>query len=147
MWKSPYIWVRNTADPNRMHEHEHENPRRGAAQFIYVKLHNKGAAASGALEVYGANAARGLSWPTQWAQLASSAVSIPPDASTIVELPWTPADDGHYRPVARWVAAADPMKTLEGPDLDANVRANNNLSGATSTSLTLSTAIATPQHS
>jgi hypothetical protein len=127
MWKSPYIWVRNTPDPNHLHEHDHENPQRGQAQFIYVKLHNRGVPMSGTLEVYGANAATGLSWPTDWKLLGSSAAAIPALASTIVEVPWTPIDKGHYCLLARWVAAEDPMKTAEGPDVNANVRANNNI--------------------
>jgi hypothetical protein len=127
MWKSPYIWVRNTADPDGLHAHEHQNPQQGQEQFIYVKVHNRGAPITGTLEVYGANAATALSWPADWKLLGASANSIPALASTIVKIPWTPADAGHYCLLARWVSARDPMKTPEGLDTNANVRANNNL--------------------
>jgi hypothetical protein len=127
MWKSPYIWVRNSADANRVYQHEHENPQIGQGQFIYVKIHNGGEAASGALEVHGALAATGLSWQQDWSRLASIPTTIPAHASTIVEVPWTPTAVGHYCLVARWVSASDPMTTPEGSDLNANVRANNNL--------------------
>jgi hypothetical protein len=127
MWKSPYIWIRHSSDPNRMYQHEHENPQSGQEQFINVKLHNGGEPALGTLEVYGALASTGLSWPNDWSRLVSIPTSIPGHASTIVEAPWTPTAVGHYCLVARWVSAADPMTTPEGPDLSANVRANNNL--------------------
>ncbi len=127
MWKSPYIWIRHSSDPNRMYQHVHKNPQSGQEQFINVKLHNGGEPALGTLEVYGALASTGLSWPNDWSRLASIPTSIPGHASTIVEAPWTPTAVGHYCLVARWVSAADPMTTPEGPDLNANVRANNNL--------------------
>jgi len=127
MWKSPYIWVRHSSDPNRVYQHEHENPRQGQDEFINVKLHNGGDPAAGTLEVYGARASTALSWPDDWSMLASIPTSIPGHASTIVEAPWTPAAAGHYCLVARWVSAADPMTTPEGTNLNANVRANNNL--------------------
>ena len=69
MWESPYIWVRDEADPNRVYQHEHQNPKRGQAQFIYVKVHNGGDATSGTLEVHGALAATGLSWQNDWSRL------------------------------------------------------------------------------
>jgi hypothetical protein len=127
MWKSPYIWVRNAPDPQRVHQHEHQNPRHGRTQFIYVKLHNGGNAESGTLEVYGAPSATGLSWPNDWSLLASKPVSIAGHASTIAEVPWMATVRGNYCLLARWVSAADPMTTPEGPAVSANVRANNNL--------------------
>ena len=127
MWESPYIWVRNSADPNRVYQHEHQNPQRDQAQFIYVKIHNGGDATSGTLEVHGARAATALSWQDDWPMLASIPTSIPAHASTIVEAPWTPDADGHYCLLARWVSVSDPMTTPEGPGVSANVRANNNL--------------------
>ena len=47
---------------------------------------------------------------------------------SVVEVPWSPtAAAGHYCLVARWNSPGDAMATLEGPDINANVRANNNL--------------------
>jgi hypothetical protein len=45
-----------------------------------------------------------------------------------VEVPWNSLPGtGHFCLLARWNAAADPMATAEGVDINANVRANNNL--------------------
>ena len=51
MWESPYIWVRTTQDTLLIHQHEHMNPIKDQPNFIYVKIHNGGAATSGNLEV------------------------------------------------------------------------------------------------
>ncbi|MEQ1678643.1 MAG: M12 family metallo-peptidase, partial [Chitinophagaceae bacterium] len=48
MWRSPYIWIRNSAqDPTFQHQHEHENPKIGIPNWIYVKMHNGGVADNG----------------------------------------------------------------------------------------------------
>ena len=130
MWKSPYIWVRNTQDTNSVHQHQHENPVFGQSNWVYVKTHNgDAAAAAGKLEVYWANASTSLTWPADWTLLSSVAVSnFPPKSTKIVEVPWNNLPGtGHYCLVARWNSQTDPMATPEGRDIDANVRANNNL--------------------
>ena len=53
---------------------------------------------------------------------------FPSHSSKIVEVPWSSVPGvGHYCLLARWDSATDAMATPEGPDIDANVRANNNL--------------------
>jgi hypothetical protein len=130
MWKSPYIWVRNTQDTALVKQHQHENPEFGSTNWVYVKLHNGGAsAASGNLELWYANASVSLTWPGSWTLLASTPVSGFAGHSTrIVETQWNSLPGtGHYCMVARWNSVTDPMATAEGPDINANVRANNNL--------------------
>ena len=130
MWKSPYIWVRNTRDTGLIHQHQSENPILGQTNWVYVKMHNGfSATTSGNLEVYWADASLSLTWPGAWTLLASTPVNaFAAHSTTIVEVPWSnlPAT-GHYCLLARWNSVADPMATPEGPDIEANVRANNNL--------------------
>jgi hypothetical protein len=130
MWKSPYIWVRNAPDPGLMFEeqHQHQNPVAGQINYIYVKVHNNGAAANGTLQVWVAKASSSLSWQGSFSQVGS--VPIPtftPNSTRIVEVPWNPTQSGHYCLIARWDSAADPMTTAETAQVDANVRGNNNI--------------------
>ena len=130
MWESPYIWVRLASDlPLLTHQHQHENPVKGQQNFIYVKVHNGGAATSGTLEVRVVNATTGLSWPGTWTSVTAAPVPVSLAARTtqIVEVPWTPSAAGHFCLVARWVSAGDPMTTPEGSDIEVNVRGNNNI--------------------
>jgi len=130
MWKSPYIWIRNSQDTTLTAQHMHENPIAGATNWVYVKMQNGGsAAASGNLELYFANANVSLTWPGGWTLLTSIPVSgFAAHSSHIVEAQWpsTPGP-GHFCMVARWVSAADPMTTPEGADIGANTRNNNNI--------------------
>ena len=130
MWKSPYIWVRNTQDTGLIHQHQSENPIFGQTNWVYVKMHNGfSATTSGNLEVYWADASLSLTWPGAWTLLASTPVNaFAAHSTTIVEVPWSNLPGtGHYCLLARWNSVADPMATPEGPDIEANVRANNNL--------------------
>jgi len=130
MWKSPYIWVRNTQDTNLVNQHEHQNPEFGSTNWVYVKVHNGGAtAASGNLELYWANASTSLIWPGSWTLLSSVPVSgFAAHSTRVVEVPWNSLPgSGHFCLLARWNSSADRMATPEGPDINANVRANNNL--------------------
>jgi hypothetical protein len=128
MWESPYIWLQNAQDTQLIHQHEHQNSINGQPNFIYVKLHNGGAATSGNLEVSVANASLGLSWPGNWTQVSLVPVaSFAAHTTRIVEVPWTPSGAGHFCLVARWVSGTDPMTTPETNNIDANVRGNNNI--------------------
>ncbi len=130
MWKSPYIWIRNTQDTNLINQHQHQNPEAGSTNWVYAKIHNGfNATTSGNLELYFANAATGLSWPANWTLLTSIPVnSFVAHSTRVVEAQWnnTPGP-GHFCLVARWVSASDPMATAETTDINANVRANNNI--------------------
>lgn len=128
MWKSPYIWVRNTSDTNRLHAHEHQNPIAGAPNYVYVKLHNGTSGATGNLELYVANASTGLAWPTDWTRIATTTIgALAAGETRIVESTWTPTVRGHFCLVARWSSPSDLMTVPEGWAIEANVRANNNL--------------------
>jgi hypothetical protein len=130
MWESPYIWVRNSQDPNFDQQHRHQNPLFGATNYVYVKLHNGATTPqSGQLEIYWADASTNLSWPSGWTLLGSINVSGLGGRSTrILEQQWTNLPGtGHFCLLARWNSAADPMAVTETTDINANVRANNNL--------------------
>lgn len=127
MWQSPYIWVRNAADTDQTHRHQHQNPIEGQQNFVYTKVHNGGTAASGTLELYAAPASTGLSWPASWTLVQAQPLNLTASATRIVETLWTPPGEGHYCMVARWVSAGDPMATAETADINANTRANNNI--------------------
>lgn len=127
MYLSPYIWIRNTQDAGFLQQHNHQNPEFGQQNFIYVKMHNGGVAASGNLELYIANASVSLTWPGSWTLVASTPVSLPQSTTQIVEVPWnTVPGIGHYCMIARWVSAADPIG-VETADINANTRQNNNI--------------------
>lgn len=128
MWRSPYIWVRRTQDVPLIEQHQHENPVDGVQNFVYVKLHNGGAAANGTLNVYFAEASAGLSWPADWTLISGVPVNGFAGQSTrVVEVPWTPSGTGHFCLLARWVSAGDPMTFPETSDINANTRNNNNI--------------------
>lgn len=128
MWESPSIWVRNTRDTLRVHQHEHQNPVDGQVNFIYLKVRNGGQQATGQVDVRVANASVGLSWPGSWSTVsASSPVTLAGGQASIVEVPWTPPAAGHYCLLVRWISGTDPMTTPETADIEANVRGNNNI--------------------
>jgi len=128
MWLSPYIWIRNSQDGDFLHQHEHQNPEFGQPNWIYVKLHNGGAAASGNLKLYYANASVSLTWPGGFTLLATIPVNISAASSKIVEKEWPVLPGtGHYCLIARWESAADPMTFPETADINYNVRQNNNI--------------------
>jgi Metallo-peptidase family M12B Reprolysin-like len=130
MWKSPAIWVRNAQD-GVLKQHQHQNPVAGQTNWVYVKLHNGAPAGTpaigGELELYVAQASTSLTWPTDWQLAATQPIaSFDANSTRVIEIPWI-SPPGQFSMVARWASAADPMATAEGPDLEANVRLNNNL--------------------
>ena len=130
MWKSPYIWVRNTRDENFEIQHEHENSEFGQTNWAYVKLDNGGPTSSGNLERYYADASTSLTWQSAWTLISSQPVSTVQNRfSEIVEFRWDNLPGlGHYCLLARWNSPLDdPMTNTEGPNIEANVRGNNNI--------------------
>jgi Metallo-peptidase family M12 len=130
MWQSPYIWVRNSQDTNLTKQHQHQNPEFGSPNWVYTKIHNGGGTmASGTLELYWANASVSLTWPGGWTLLKSIPVnSFAAHSTRVVEAEWTSLPGiGHYCMIARWVSTSDPMTHAETPDINLNVRNNNNL--------------------
>jgi hypothetical protein len=128
MWRSPYIWIRNSEqDPTFIHQHEHENPKIGISNWIYVKMHNGGAADNGVLQIYFAEAAVSLTWPTAWTLLATVPVNLDAASTRIVEIPWNDLPgEGHYCMVARWNSTADAVSG-ETADINNNTRQSNNI--------------------
>ena len=128
MWKSPYIWNRTAQDTNLTQQHMHQNPINGQQNFAYVKLHNGGAATSGDVKLYLANASVSLAWPAGWTLIATVPIaSFAAHSTKVIEAAWNPPGAGHYCMVARWVSGADPMTNPEGVDIEHNVRFNNNI--------------------
>ncbi|HQZ71957.1 MAG TPA: M12 family metallo-peptidase [Anaerolineae bacterium] len=130
MWLSPYIWIRNAADPGLLHQHEHQNPESASANHAFVKLHNGGnAAASGRLKLYYARASTGLAWPANWTQFADIAATVPANSTGVASAIWntTAAQTGHFCLLARWESAGDPMTFAETGNVDQNTRRNNNI--------------------
>ncbi len=85
MWVTEDIWVRNQPDPGYQpypfpeltppwtplaHENpEYRDPKYSTPNYVYVRVRNRGTAASTGTErlrLYWAKASTGLGWPTQW---------------------------------------------------------------------------------
>ena len=68
MYLSDDIWVRNAADG--LANQDHQNPRGEQANFVYVRVRNRGCAGaasqSGTLKLYWAKASSSLAWPAPW---------------------------------------------------------------------------------
>jgi hypothetical protein len=130
MWKSPYIWVRNSKDvePGFPAQHIHQDPLPEQENYVYVKLQNDGDATSGKLEVWWAEMATALMWPTDFTAVGPGTVLQLDQRSTrMVQVPWTPSGKGPFSLVAKWVSAADPIPAPEPVDLDNLARGNNNI--------------------
>lgn len=104
MWESPYIWARNVVDSTLEHQHEHQNPELGSTNYMYVKIHNDGAAAaSGALELYWADASTNLNAPANWNLIQSQPVASLSPGANVMQFPWSNLPgSGHYCLMARW---------------------------------------------
>lgn len=85
MWVTEDIWVRNSPDPNYQpypfpeaappwvplaHQNpEYRDPQYSTPNYVYVRVRNRGSAASlgtERLRLYFAKASTGLAWPAQW---------------------------------------------------------------------------------
>jgi hypothetical protein len=130
MWKSPYIWVRNQQDPDggKRFQHMHQNPVSLRTNWAYVKVHNGGFASNGTLELRIAASSTGLMWPMSWTVIASQALNVSANSTSIAEFRLNNLPSaGQYCLLARWLSDDDPMTTLEGSSVEANVRNNNNI--------------------
>ena len=96
-WTSPDIWVRNLGpadgdDPSG----GHQEPIIGQPNYMYVTVHNRGTAASGAgtfaVEAFHCDPGTGMIWPTHFTSMGTLAVtpSIPAGGS-VRALPSAPA--------------------------------------------------------
>jgi hypothetical protein len=130
MWKSPYIWVRNSQDvgPSYPAQHLHQSAIPGQVNYIYVKLQNDGEQAAGTLRVWVADVATALLWPDSFTKVGSVGVPTFPGHSTrIVEVPWTPTGNGPFSLIAKWVSEADPVAAPEPANPDLLARGSNNV--------------------
>ena len=149
MWNSPSIWIRNANDNGT----GNQNPVGNDWNYVYIKVWNRGTAASLGTEkmiLHWAKAATSLSWPTYWngyryqgvvmgdtAGVATIPV-IQPGEYAIVEIPWfTPnpedyqafnTEPWHFCLMARIIAPySDTMTYAEISDPNYNTRYNNNI--------------------
>lgn len=131
IWNSPYIWIRRESDPDRLHQHEHQDPVAGQQEFVYVKLQNgTGTSQEGDLKVYWADSSLDIAWESGWELIGSTHVTgFAANSVLIVETEWNPvppASDSVCL-LARWVSATDPMTVAEGPNVWPNTANNNNI--------------------
>jgi hypothetical protein len=127
IWASPDIRVCNTAVFCAVSQ----NPIVGATNYVFITLRNPGPYGSGpsagVMNVYWTNPSGATVWPVDWTLIGSQAVTAYPGVTTI-SIPWTSVPGpGHFCLLSRWVSPTDPM-TFEGPNSQANTKANNNIS-------------------
>ena len=130
MWVSRGIWVHEDCVQLPGTYLTHQNPRYGQQNCVFAEIKNRGTVpvAGAKVELWYANASLGLVWPAGWSLIGTVTLpTIIAGGSTIAQAPWYPPGTGHYCLIARIVSAADPMTTPEGPNIYANVQANNNL--------------------
>jgi hypothetical protein len=125
MWQSPYIWVRHSEDTTLEHEHEHEDPRLGIDNHVYVKIHNDGTVnESGDLELYFAAASTNLNDPANWTPIGSRSETLSPGVE-VFDFTWSDLPgEGHYCLLARWNTDGS---ALAFTDLGSAVRNDNDL--------------------
>jgi len=134
LWQSPYIWIRLEQDPDRIYQHEHENPEFGQDNYVYVKMHNSSASpVTGTLHMYWAQAATGLEWQTNWQEIGTGipVIDFPGISTAIVETVWDDVpppvhSPDHYCLLARFESAVDPIHD-ETDNIGYNTWINNNI--------------------
>jgi hypothetical protein len=134
MWRSPYIWLRQSEDvaledesQHFLHEHQHQNAVKDAVNHVYVKLLNTGGKPQTApLELYYADANVAPNDPDDWTLVEDSPKNVTIGAHTVevVRIPWTAPGTGPHSLLARW--------KLDGTDLQftnlaSTVHASNDL--------------------
>ena len=133
MLTSADVWVQ--ASP--INNETHQNPEYGAPNYIFVRVHNSGAAAQQVqVWLYGAPPLSSPAWPADVQLIGKVTLNNLPAGATQVAGPivWAPPapagpDGTDYLLFARLVSVQDPL--TEGADLLANVQANDGLAGKT----------------
>lgn len=114
-WNSPDIWVRQ--QPDGFTNQIHQNAEYGQANYVYVRVRNKGcgtSAGNDTLNLYWAKASSAIAWPNMWTGLMNTPSlqwgnilgtqiidSLNTGEHTIFEFVWyppNPADYGSYEP-------------------------------------------------
>ncbi|MFF3868810.1 hypothetical protein [Micromonospora sp. NPDC001898] len=102
----------------------------GVTNYISVTLRNPGPYGSGidsgALRIYRTSPGGGMAWPTDLTWVATVPVVVPPGATTVVVAWGAVPGPGIFSLLAVWESPDDPLPLLT-PDLQANVRYNNNI--------------------
>lgn len=128
VFNSPAIWVRNQEDKKLIYTHQHQNPRPGKSNWVYVKLHNGGKAESGMLQLYYADANAAFTSSSSWTLLEVIPVKIDESSSHIVAYRWeVPNKSMAYSLLARWVNTKSPMQWIEEENIESMVRNNNDI--------------------
>jgi hypothetical protein len=150
-WLSPDIWNRTAKHPSCLEPNsqagttrdcgsaaDHENPVAGVDNYLYATLRNNRPNANllvyAEVAVYIANAATGLSWPTDFTPLPQSRQFItlhlkPGETTDIGPLPWIPPNptpSDHFCLYVRVVTVQDPLGP-EGPNVDVNTGDSNSI--------------------
>ncbi|MEV0396118.1 hypothetical protein [Polymorphospora rubra] len=102
----------------------------GGTNHIITTLRNPGpygeGTDSGTLMFYRSSPGGSLVWPTAWTFVTSVSLTVPPGVTT-VSVPWTAVPGpGHFSLIAVWQSPTDPLLPLT-PDIQTNVRRNNNI--------------------
>ena len=113
-YATPDIWIRNTNDGGTVHQ----NPEYGQTNYVYVKVRNRGVAASLAtgsrLKLYWAKASTGLGWTYPWTGATYGCAGTPLNiggaigtkvipavssgGTTTLVFSWTPPKPTDYEP-------------------------------------------------
>ena len=130
-WTSPDVWVRASDDHGPDIGYQ---PRYGHANWIYVRVRNRGRAAAANVQVklYWAYANTGLQWPNDWKTDGIKVDGVPGNTRSIASIAasgdvtsnafeWWPPGTGHFCLFVR-VECPDDLITHEG-----DVRADNNI--------------------
>lgn len=110
MWRSPYVWVRNSEDVNDEFHHVHENPNTSGDVHVYVKMLNDGNLSEmGDLELYFADASTQLNNPSNWTQIDTQSLNFT-TGTEVFEFEWSSLPGtGHYCLMARWNNDGSPL--------------------------------------
>ncbi|MFI1197166.1 hypothetical protein ACH4T9_28455 [Micromonospora sp. NPDC020750] len=102
----------------------------GVTNYISVTLRNPGPYGSGidsgALRIYRTSPGGGMAWPADLTWVATVSVVVPPGATTVVVSWGAVPGPGNFSLLAVWESPDDPLPLLT-PDLQVNVRYNNNI--------------------
>ena len=130
MYKSPDIWIRNSASIRNWchdHHHSHQNPIAGQVNYGCVKIGNRGPTeASGSLDIYGAKS--NLNSAMSWGEpIVTIQANLAPLRSAVLPFTWNVVDRGHYCLLARWRPHFDNSKLDWDNGISDAVRGSNNL--------------------
>ena len=151
-WRSPDIWVRNNPDRGE----EHQNPKRGRPNYVYVRVQNRSRVTSQGddqVKLYWRKAGTVSGWPEGWTggyqNIGGSTietnglvgtVTIPelsPGEEAILQFTWNAprttisfgdSNSWHFCFLARIVSENDPMTNEQyNTYTSTNARRNNNI--------------------